>query len=536
MWHRQTVSFKGGTTARQRPFAEVPSANIQRSVFNRSHSLKTAYDAGYLVPIYADEALPGDTFKMRMSMFTRMQQCVVPIMDNVYIDVFFFAVPMRLIWENWERFNGAQDDPDDSTDFTCPVMTAHTPVAESLSDYLGIPIGNSISYNSFWHRAYNLVWNEWFRDINLQDSVVVDVDDGPDSISDYVLLKRGKRHDYFTSCLPWTQKGTALPLPLGEVAPVQSNAVSGAGTGMPEWDVGDALGVHLEAGQAAEPFDMHGSRYTGSNPDVGDEFYWSDPALEADLSSATAATINELREAFQVQRLLERDARGGTRYTEILRSHFGVISADQRLQRPEWLGGGTCRVTVVPVPSTDSYDTLIAGDLGSYCLATTNQPSFFKSFTEHCVILGLVNARADITYQEGLPRMFSRESRYDFYWPAFAHLGEQAVFNREIYCDGSANDEDAFGYQERYAEYRYKPNAVTGKMRSTYTSPLDQWHLALEFGSLPSLNASFIEDAPPLSRVVKLTNQPEFYSDFWFDLRCARPMPTFSVPGLIDHF
>lgn len=529
-WDKRTVANPGGNTGKQYSFAQVPSVSMQRSVFNRSHGLKTAFDAGYIVPIWADEALPGDTFKMRMSMFARMQQCVVPIMDNVYVDVFFFSVPMRLIWENWEKFNGAQTDPDDSIVYTCPQFAAHEPAEESLSDYLGLPIepGSNIQFNSFWHRAYNLIWNEWFRDENLQDSVVVDTDDGDDDIADYVLLKRGKRHDYFTSCLPWTQKGTAIDLPLGTSAPVVSE-----GTGVPTWDHGNETADTMESVQISGEVQMTNSGGPSGGPF---EISWNDPALEADLSSATAATINQLRQAFQVQKLLERDARGGTRYTEILRSHFGVISPDQRLQRPEFLGGGSTRVQVTPVPSMDSYETQVPGDLGSYCVAATNQPNFFKSFTEHCVLLGLVNVRADLTYQEGLPRMFSRETRYDFYWPSFAHLGEQEVLNKEIFCDGSANDDLVFGYQERYSEYRYKPSMVTGAMRSTAATPLDAWHLALEFGALPSLNAAFIQDSPPLSRVVKVTDEPEFFMDCEFDLRCARPMPTFSVPGLIDHF
>jgi len=526
---QRTVANRGGNTRGQYSFAQVPSVGLQRSVFNRSCGLKTGFDAADLVPIFADEALPGDTFKMRMQMFCRMQRPVVPLMDNIFMDVFFFAVPMRLLWDNWERFNGAQDDPGDSTVFLCPRFTAHTPAEGSLSDYLGVPIdtANDIVFNSFWHRAYNLIWNEWFRDENLQDSVVVDRGDGPDDIANYVVLKRGKRHDYFTSCLPWTQKGDQVLLPLGSTAEVVS-----AGTGIPTFDFDDVTNSALEVNTAG-PGDVLAETQPSN---AGEKLEWNTTSLEADLSTATAAAINEIRQAFQVQRLLERDARGGTRYTEILRSHFGVISADQRLQRPEFLGGGSCRVQIAPVPSTDAYGTANPGELGAYAVALTNQPSFFKSFTEHCVILGLVNARADLTYQQGLPRMFSRQTRWDFYWPAFAHLGEQAVLNQEIYCDGSAADAEAFGYQERYAEYRYKPSIVTGPLRSTAAVPLDVWHLGLEFGSLPLLNDVFIEDNPPISRVVVVPSEKEFFMDAWFEFQCARAMPTFSVPGLVDHF
>ncbi|WNK15062.1 MAG: major capsid protein [Microvirus sp.] len=525
-------------------FSQVPKAEIQRSSFDRSHGCKTTFDAGYLVPVFVDEALPGDTFNVDMTAFARMATPIFPIMDNLFMDSFFFAVPIRLIWDNWKKFNGEQVNPGDSTDFLIPQMvspaggyipdttsTATTAnLAGALSDYFGLPTRIAgVSHSSLWHRAYNLIWNEWFRDENLQNSVVVNKGDGPDTYTDYPLLRRGKRHDYFTSCLPWPQKGPSVPLPLTGNAPVISNhtgikfATTANNSGEATAYISSAAGNPLVASAV---------------PNNSIAFFGSNSGLTADLSAITAATINQLRQSFQIQRLYERDARGGTRYTEIVKAHFLVTSPDARLQRPEYLGGGSSPVSISSVAQTSSTNAQPTplGNLAAFGTAVLHNHGFTHSFTEHCVVIGLVSVRADLSYQNGLNRMFSRRTRWDYFWPALSHIGEQAVLNKEIYCDGSANDALTFGYQERYAEYRYKPSIITGKLRSNDPVPLDAWHLAQKFLTLPTLSASFIVDNPPISRIVAVPSQPAFIFDSYIKFIAARPMPTYGVPGLIDHF
>lgn len=395
---------------------------------------------------------------------------------------------------------------------------------------MGLPTDvANLSVCAFWHRAYNLIWNEWFRDENLQPSVTVETGDGPDAIP-YTLLKRNKRHDYFTSCLLWPQKGPGVELPLGTAAPVIPSNLGAA----PSFSIAGTSPAYALNGVSGSNHALwSGTPTAGQNGDA----MWDNPALIADLSNATAATINSLRQAFQVQRLLERDARGGTRYTEILRAHFGVISPDARLQRPEYLGGSSTPIRISAVAQTSSTDTTTPqGNLAAFGTAGDNFHGFTKSFTEHTVIIGLVNVRADLNYQSGLRRMFSRQTRFDFYWPALANLGEQAVLNKEIYCQGSPTDDEVFGYQERWAEYRYFPSLITGRFRSDATLPLDVWHLAQNFTSVPGLNSQFIEENVPLDRALAVQTEPQFIFDSYVNLNCARPMPVYSVPGMIDHF
>lgn len=536
-------------------FATVPKAEIQRSSFNRSHTWKGTFDSGKLIPFFFDEVLPGDTFSLNVSLLVRLATPIVPLMDNLYIDTFFFFVPNRLVWDNFQKFMGEREDPDDSIDYLVPQTFSENTEVEvnSVMDYFGIPIGSFYGVGgstndkknimSLPFRSYALCWNDWFRDENLQDSIKINKSDSSGYTTDVSSLPNGlfnksgsclprnKRHDFYTSALPWPQKGDSVDIPLGSYAPVGVGFNDSSSPGpvlkfdnnmFPDHPVRGFFGMSQVAS---------GGNLRTRSTDDGYTLAF------ADLRAATAATINTLRQAFQVQRLLEKDARGGTRYTEILRSHFNVVSPDARLQRPEYLGGSSTPFIVNPVAQTASTDaTTPQGNLAAFGISAPSFHGFSKSFVEHGYIIGMACVRADLTYQQGVNKIWSRKTRYDFYWPTLAHLGEQAVLNDEIFVQGTSDDKGVFGYQERYAEYRYKPSIITGEFRSTYSQPLDIWHLAQKFDSLPTLSDDFIRENVPVDRVIAVPSEPQFLMDAYFKLSCVRPMPLYGTPGLIDHF
>lgn len=525
-------------------FAKAPSADIPRSTFDRSHGHKTTIDANYLYPIFVDEVLPGDTFKLKTTVFARMATPLRPIMDNLYMDVHYWFVPNRLVWDNWQRFMGEQTSPnDDITTLTVPqssVDNISNPFTDiSIAPYMGCPqLDGVYTLSALPFRAYRLIYNEWYRDQNLQDPVFNDTGDTDDSVVARTdVIKRNKRHDYFTSCLPFRQKGDPVSIPLAGnaplvgIGPLAGSPVEVGPSSILETGKNDPGGTGTAYTDAWRSDQLWGIAQDGANPPY--------PAIFADLSEVSTVTISDLRTAFQIQKLLERDARGGTRYIELVLSHFGVRSDDARLQRPEFLGGNTNRVNINPIANTvgsDNQGTLLPqGELAAYGTAV-NQSGWEKSFTEHGHILGLISTRADMTYQQSLERMWFRETRYDFYWPALAHLSEQAVLSREIYTDGQPGGDDVFGYNEVWAEYRYKPSRISGKFSSDNAASLDVWHLGLDFDARPVLNGSFIQEEVPMDRVLAVPTEPDFILDCWFDLKCTRPMPVYSVPGLIDHF
>lgn len=543
-------------------FSDAPAMYMRRTKFDRSHVYKTTFNSGKLIPVFVDEVLPGDTARMSVNYFARLATPIKPIMDNIYLDWFFFFVPNRLVWEHWQNFCFEQEDPEDSTDYVIPtvVSTGNSDNAYvgSLWDYFGLPVNtaNNLSgISALPFRAVYLIWNEWFRDENIQKSIKIqkgDVNEVLDSsrasdqpswvfssdtnvVPGLACPPRGKRHDYFTSALPWTQKGPGVNISLTGNAPVFGD---GQKLGLAPDNASSEVGyLAMSHNVGAILRNQNGSEWSSSQ----DAFVTSDgtkSGLLADLSDISAITINGLRTAFQMQKFYERLARGGSRYTEVLRSFFGVVSPDARLQRPEFLGSFTKMIMVNPIAQTSATDnTSPQGNLSAYGVTASKFHGFTKSFVEHGYIIGFVCARADLTYQQGINKMWLRSTVYDFYWPTFAHLGEQAVELREIYAQGTEDDTKAFGYQERYAEYRYKPSQITGKFRSSVTAGnLDVWHLSQYFTNAPTLNEEFITENPPIKRIIAVQDEPEFLLDIGFRYTTVRPMPMFGTPGLVDHF
>jgi hypothetical protein len=550
---------------------------MRRSKFDRSHVYKTTFNSGKLIPVFVDEILPGDTTRMPASALTRLATPIKPIMDNIYLDWFFFFVPNRLVWEHWQNFCFEQEDPDDSTDYVIPTVTAtgnsENAYIGSLWDYFGLPLntsGNISGINALPFRGVYLIWNEWFRDENLQKSVKIQKGDanevlnsarsseqpswvftsGTNIVPGLACPPRGKRHDYFTSALPWTQKGPGVMIPLTGDAPVFGDGTAmkltqGRNTG--SLMIYESGGSHTNSRTFLNGYVPGTLPVASSSPlnvdllngEIGLATKAQAPSgLYADLSEVTSATINSLRTAFQMQKFYERLARGGSRYTEVLRSFFGVVSPDARLQRPEFLGSFTKLVNVNPIAQTSATDDISPqGNLSAYGVTAAKFHGFTKSFVEHGYVFGFVCARADLTYQQGINKMWLRSTVYDLYWPTFAHLGEQAIELRELYAQGNESDTIVFGYQERYAEYRYKPSQITGKFRSSVTDGnLDVWHLSQYFVNAPTLNEEFITEKPPIKRIIAVQDEPEFLLDIGFRYTTVRPMPMFSTPGLVDHF
>lgn len=515
----------------QHTFAQQPQMNMPRSSFDRGRAYRSTFDGGFLIPFFMDDALPGDTFTVNATIQLRLGTPLEPIMDNMIAETQYFAVPYRILYDDWEKLNGAQDDPGDPAGegaFLVPEMISAGGPARwgQLSAYLGVPLAVNLRHSAMWHRAYNKIWNQFYRAQDLQNSITENQGAGPDAEGDYQVMRRGKRHDYFSSCQPWPQKGDAVELAFGGIIPVDS-----AGDGIPQFNMNVTDDYRLGTGTSA----IVPTQWNKASPAGGPwDATWDDPKLEVDLAAGTSVTINAIRNSVRIQALLERDSRGGTRYPELLQSHFQVTNPDHRMQRPEYLGGGSQPINIIPVPATSQNAGANIGDLGGYGVSVGSGHSFTKSFTEHCIIIGIISVRAILSYQQGLDRMMSRRSRYDFYWPSFANLGEQSVLRKEIFAVGSdhADDELVFGYNERWSEYRYSRTLNTGQFNSDAGTSLDLWHLAEDYSVAPTLGNTWIQSTPPIDRIVAVPSEPHFLMDSYISCNCARPIPTYSTPGV----
>jgi hypothetical protein len=529
-------------------FAENPQVGVSRSRFKRNNDNKTTFNTGDLIPIYLDEVLPGDTHQIDVACVMRMATPIFPVMDNAYCDFYFFFVPNRLLWEHWKEFMGENKQTawTPKTEYSVPQVTAPKDgwAEGTLADYLGLPTKvEGISVSALPGRAYGLIYNEWFRNQNVTQPTLVEVtdatttgkNDGSDTNDSAITLakplKAAKVFDYYTGALPEPQKGEPITIPLTGNAPIVGKNVNDGKNIEYSLRVVDGGNVRVSDFYINAP-DI---KFPNGSTRVQDES--QNAFLYADLGGVTAATINQLRQAFQIQKLLEKDARGGTRYREVLREHFGVISPDSRIQIPEYLGGYRLPINVSQVIQTSSSDeTSPLGNTAALSVTTMNKPMFTKSFTEHGLIMGLAVVRTDQTYQQGIERMWSRKGRYDYYWPVLANIGEQAILNKEIYAQGNAKDNEAFGYQEAWADYRYKPNKVTGLFRSNAQQSLDAWHYAQDYDALPTLSTAWMEQGEAeMKRTLAVQSQPDFIADFYFMNKTTRCMPVYSIPGLIDH-
>lgn len=524
----------------QQAAAIIENARIPRSKFINRFSRKTAFNAGDLVPFLIDEVLPGDHMKYNATAYVRMATPLFPLFDQQQIETFFFFTPSRICWDNWVKMMGEQDNPTDTIAYTVPFISLDNDDlgVNTIYDHFGLPAqfatDQSYEINALPLRAYNLIWNQWFRDENVNASTAINKGNGPDASTDYVLKKRAKAHDYFTSCLPWAQKFTAPTVPLGGLAPILGIGFDNI-TAVQDQAVNDLVGGtgyvypwSVKTSNADQTYIRAVSSASGSAPSV-----------YADLSQATGVAINTFRQAFMIQTLLERDARGGTRYTESIRSQFGVINPDFRLQRPEYIGGGKTPLITTPIAQTAPTEDSVVGQLGGASTAAGRHIASYAA-TEHGYIIGLINVRSELSYYQGLHKLWTRTTRYDFYTPALAGLGEQPVYTREIYSNGdTTNDTTVFGYQARWEEYRQRYSDITGLMRPTYTGNLAEWHLAQTFETAPTLSAAFLREDPPMARVLAAgeeANNQQYIADITIDRVAVRPIPMFGTPQILGRF